>query len=235
MVCMMFLRVLVIIMLGAAVVFAAQPNSLSEKEKSAGWKLLFDGSSIAGWKTFKGTAIEEKWKVSDGWLQCLGVGGGDIITEQTYEEFDLTFEWKLERGGNSGLKYFVVRERGPIGHEYQILDNDRHPDASKAEGKRLTAAFYDVLACDERAEPRPPMEINKSRVLVKGNHVEHWLNGRRVLTCELGSEKVMAAVAGSKFKDTKSFGTRVRGHILLQDHTDLVWFRNIRIRDLSAR
>jgi hypothetical protein len=213
---------------------AEQPNTLSAREKSAGWQLLFDGKSTDGWKTFKGTPASGKWVATNGWLQCLGQGGGDIITDRKYQQFELKWEWKLIKGGNSGLKYFVVTERGPIGHEYQILDNDNHPDAKMAEGKRLTAAFYDVLKCQQPAELKPPMEINRSRVLVKGNHVEHWLNGKKVLEYELGSTAVKEAVAQSKFKDAKDFGISMPGHILLQDHKDQVWYRNIKMRDLEV-
>ena len=202
----------------------------------AGWKLLFDGTSTRGWRAIKKTAFPaDRWVVEDGWLHCLGKGGGDIITEEQFEEFELTWEWKLATGGNSGLKYFILESRGAIGHEYQIIDDERHPDGPKAEGKRVTAAFYDVLKPQVKTPTKNPGEINHSRILVKGNRVEHWLNGTKVLEYELGSEAVKQAVAQSKFKDTKPFGERVKGHLLLQDHNDKVWFRNIRIRDLSGK
>jgi len=145
------------------------------------------------------------------------------------------WEWKIAREGNSGLKYFVLDSRkSAIGHEYQMLDDERNPDGKLAEGKRITASFYDVLKPMVKTPVREPGEINHSRVLVRGNHVEHWLNGVKVLEYECGSDAVKYAVAASKFKDMPGFGERAKGHLLLQDHNSEVWFRNIRIRDLSG-
>jgi hypothetical protein len=146
----------------------------------------------------------------------------------------LQWDWKLEQGGNSGLKYFVLESRNSaLGHEYQMLDDQINPDGKLAEGKRLTASFYDVLKPSVPPPSKPMGEINRSRILVKGNHVEHWLNGVKVLEYECGSETLKAAVAESKFKTVPGFGQRVKGHLLLQDHHSNVWFRNIKIRDLS--
>lgn len=210
-------------------------TGLSAEEPAGGWKLLFDGQSTKGWHSFKKeTFPEANWDIQDGWLHCLGKGGGDIVSQEQFTEFDLQWEWKLSEGGNSGVKYFVAPDRGPIGHEYQILDDTRHPDGQKAEGKRLTAAFYDVLKTDVPTPLQKPGEINQSRVTVKDNTAQHWLNGVKVLEYQLGSQAVKEAVANSKFKEAKDFGSMVRGHILIQDHNDEVWFRNIRIRDLSG-
>jgi hypothetical protein len=135
--------------------------------------------------------------------------------------------------GNSGLKYFILESRkDALGHEYQMIDDEREPDAKKAGGKRVTASFYDVLAPTTHPTVKPSGEINASRILVKGNHVEHWLNGVKVLEYECGSKAVKAAVAASKFKTTAGFGDKVKGHLLLQDHHSEVWFRNLRIREL---
>jgi hypothetical protein len=135
--------------------------------------------------------------------------------------------------GNSGVKYFILESRkDALGHEYQMIDDEREPDAKKAGGKRVTALFYDVLAPTTQPTVKPSGEINASRILVKGNHVEHWLNGVKVLEYECGSEAVKAAVAASKFKTTAGFGDKVKGHLLLQDHHSEVWFRNLRIREL---
>jgi len=214
---------------------AQAPNELTPAEKAQGWKLLFDGKTTAGWRGFKKQSFPaQNWVVEDGWLHCLGKGGGDIITEAEFEQFELEWEWKLSPGGNSGVKYFVVESRGPVGHEYQIIDDEKHPDGQKAEGKRVTAAFYDVLKTQAKTPLKEPGQINQSRILVQGQHVEHWLNGRKVLEYELGSDAVLSAVAQSKFKNTPGFGTRMKGHILLQDHNDPVWYRNIRIRVLPA-
>lgn len=211
-------------------------NELTGEEKTAGWKLLFDGRTTAGWHTFKKDSFPAKgWQVADGWLHTPGKGGGDIVSTEQFEQFELTWDWKLEAGGNSGLKYFVTDTRNsPLGHEYQMLDDDKHPDAKLGDGKRVTASFYDVFKPEVTPSVRPPGEVNHSRVLVKGNHVEHWLNGVKVLSYECGSDATRQAVANSKFKTTPEFGNRLKGHILLQEHNSNVWFQNIKIRDLSA-
>jgi hypothetical protein len=209
------------------------------KATTAGWKLLFDGKTTQGWHTFKKELFPDKgWVVEDGWLHCLGKGGGskgggDIISDAEFNDFELQWEWKQASGGNSGVKYFILESRKEaLGHEYQMIDDEREPDAKKAAGKRVTASFYDVFAPTTPPTVKPPGEINSSRILVKGNHVEHWLNGVKVLEYECGSEAVKAAVAASKFKTTAGFGDKVTGHLLLQDHNSEVWFRNLRIREL---
>ena len=160
-------------------------------------------------------------------------GGGDIITRSTYEQFDFRFEWKVAKGANSGVKYFIIRERGSLGHEYQVIDDINHPDGVR--GNHQTASFYDVLAPAKDKPLKPVGEFNTSRILVKGQTVKHFLNGKVVLTYELGSDEVKAAVAKSKFRKLEKFGVRLAGHILLQDHGDAVWYRNIRVRDLSKK
>ena len=211
----------------------AAENQLSSEEKTAGWKLLFDGKSTNGWRSFKKQSFPVKgWAVEDGWLHCMGKGGGDIITDAQFGDFELQWDWKQASDGNSGLKYFIIETRPTaIGHEYQMIDDEREPDAKLAEGKRVTASFYDVLAPTTKPPTKPPGEINHSRILVKGNHVEHWLNDAKVLEYECGSEPVKAAVAKSKFKNTPDFGEKTRGHILLQDHNSEVWFRNLKLRE----
>lgn len=210
---------------------AAAPNQLTSEEKSAGWILLFDGNTTAGWHTFHTDHFPARgWEVKDGWLHCLGTTGGDIVSDAKFDDFDLQWDWKQATGGNSGVKYFVIDSRpNPLGHEYQMIDDPREPDASRAEGKRVTAAFYDVFKPTAHTPTKPPGEINHSRVLVRGNHVEHWLNGVKVLEYECGSEATKAAVANSKFNKTAGFGEKVVGRILLQDHHSEVWFQNIKI------
>lgn len=211
-------------------------NTLTAAEKAAGWRLLFDGSSTAGWRGYnKPDAAGLRWIVKDGAV-CLPPADGadtrghrDIITADTFGDFDLTWQWQVQPGSNSGVKYFVV-ETGDaaIGHEYQIIDDARHPDA-KISTERQTASFYDVKS----ATARPIKAIgewNTSRVLVQGNHVEHWLNGTKVLDYELGSPETLAAVQDSKFKTNAGFGTKKPGHFLLQDHGDAVCYRSIKVK-----
>lgn len=222
--------------LGAPLGAADAPNTLTAAEKAAGWRLLFDGASTAGWRGYnKPDTSGLRWMVKDGAV-CLPAADGadtrghrDIITADTFGDFDLTWQWQVQPGSNSGVKYFVVESgNAAIGHEYQIIDDARHPDA-KISTERQTASFYDVKSASARPT-KPIGEWNTSRVLVQGNHVEHWLNGAKVLEYELGSPEILAAVQDSKFKPNAGFGTKKPGHILLQDHGDAVCYRNVKIR-----
>jgi len=228
---------LVLLTVAGSMLSAAPANQLTEQEKAGGWKLLFDGQTTHGWRSFKKQSFPDKgWVVEDGWLHCLGKGGGnkgggDIISDADFGDFELVWDWKLAPQGNSGIKYFVLESRGQaLGHEYQMLDDAYARQASKLDGKHLTGSFYAVLA-PKGAKPAPPGEVNHSRILVQGNQVEHWLNGIKVLEYECGSERVKAGVAASKFKKIDGFGNKVRGHILLTDHNSEAWFRNVKIRE----
>jgi 3-keto-disaccharide hydrolase len=213
----------------------APHNVLTASEKRAGWRLLFDGKTTAGWRGFKKMEFpKEGWTVKDGAIVKLAKGtgdsrgAGDIVTVDTFDDFDLRFEWRVSPGANSGVKYLVTEERsGPIAHEYQVIDDDKHPDA-KIGAHRQTAALYDAFPASGKVL-QPVGEFNQSRILVKGNKVEHWLNGKKVLAYELDSEELKAAKAKSKFKDEAGWGSKLKGRILLQDHGDEVAFRDIKI------
>lgn len=220
--------------MGATALPAAQPNTLTAEDQKDGWVLLFDGQTTKGWHTFKKPTFPEKgWVIEDGCLKhAAKAGGGDIVSEGLFEEFDLVWEWKIAPGANSGLKYFVSDKRTAVlGHEYQMIDDK----SGAAKGtSQSTGSFYEVVAPSIDKPLHPPGEWNLSRVVVRGQHVEHWLNGSKILEYELGSDATKAAVARSKFKGVAGFGTRVKGHILLQDHGGEVYFRNIKLRDLAA-
>jgi len=231
----MRIRGLALLLAVASLAGAAESNQLAPAEKGAGWMLLFDGKSTQGWHAFQKKTFPAKgWIVEDGWLHGLGQGGGDILSDGEYDQFELQWEWKLASGGNSGLKYFVLETRKTaLGHEYQMLDDALNPDGKVAAGKHVTASFYDVLKPTLSPPTRPMGEINQSRILVRGNHIEHWLNGSKVLEYDCGSPAVQAAVAESKFKNVPGFGNCVKGHILLQDHGSNVWFRDLKLRRLA--
>jgi hypothetical protein len=214
-------------------VTAAEHNQLTAAEKAEGWELLFDGKSLEGWRSFKKqTAPKQGWVVEDGILKKVDkVRGGDIISVKQYEEFDFQWEWRIQPKGNNGVKYFITEQRsGAIGHEYQMID-----DAVVKNPKGQTASFYEVFPAKADKPLKAAGEWNHSRIVVKGNNVEHWLNGTKVLDYVLGSEEVKAGVAKSKFKDVAGFGTRIKGHILLTDHGDEAFYRNVKIRDLSGK
>ena len=231
----------VVLSAGAAYAQTSATNQLTAAEKKDGWVLLFNGKDLAGWRGYKRPdAASTRWVVQDG-LLTLNTGDSrdthgqrDIVTAAEFDSFELAWEWKISPGGNSGVKYLVIEDRdAAIGHEYQVIDDEKHPDA-KVGPKRQTAAFYDVLAAANRPL-KPAGEWNQSRVIVKGNAVEHWLNGTKVLTYQLASPELVTAIAASKFKDVERFGKPHRARILIQDHGDAVWYRNVKIRSLSAQ
>jgi len=209
---------------------------------------LFDGKSLTGWRGYKkADSSGSRWAVQDGLLTLSPNDGKDtrgerdIITVETFDLFDLSWDWKIAEGGNSGLKYFVLEDRdSAIGHEYQMIDDARHPDA-KIGPHRQTAAFYDVLAAPGTRPVKPAGEWNTSRVRVAPSgavagsaRVTHYLNGVSVLEYELNSPELNAAIEKSKFKGIERFGKLQKGHILLQDHGNQVWFRNIKIQRLGT-
>ena len=209
----------------AALVAAAADNQLTAAEKSADWKLLFDGKTLNGWRgyTLKGLP-EAGWAIENGLLKTVPkVKGKELITEQKVGDFELSWEWRIAEGGNNGIKYFVSEERAKApGPEYQMLDDAKHPDGARG-GSHQTAAFYDVLPPAADKPLKKPGEWNASRIVARDNHVEHWLNGKNVLTFELDSPEVKAGLAKSKFKGVPDFGTHIRGHIMLTYHNDECW------------
>jgi hypothetical protein len=216
------------------------PNTLTDAEKEAGWRLLFDGATTKGWRGYRMQTMPPGWSVMDGALIRVrggaggkGAGGGDdIVTLDEFENFELTLEWKIVAVGNSGVLYHVSEEPITSWHyapEVQILDNTAHPTRDH---RQLAGACYDLYA-PSRDVTRPVGQWNELRLLVDGSHVEHWLNGEKIVEYELWSDDLHERVAASKFRDMPKFGTFRNGPICLQDHSDRIEFRNIKIRPLE--
>jgi hypothetical protein len=226
-------------------------NTLSATERSDGWRLLFDGKTFDGWRGLGyDTVPTSHWKIENGTIRKLADGqvprlpdgqpaaGGDLMTRDTYRDFELTWEWKISRAGNSGVKYNVSEEismanapnHAALGFEYQMLDDSLHED-NKVPSHRA-GALYDLIPPNGSKTLKSVGEWNSSRLVFRGNHGEHWLNGTEVVEFELGTPLMDSLLAKSKYHDIKGFATRRAGHIVLQDHVDEVFFRNIKIRIL---
>lgn len=229
-------------------------NTLSEAEKADGWKLLWNGRNTQGWRSAKSDRFPTHgWEIKDGILTVLESGGaeaaagGDIITRDRYSNFELKVDFKITPGANSGIKYFCQPNLDPItgtgakaatgsaiGLEFQILDDERHPDAKLGrDGNRTVGSLYDLIPAASTKRPSPIGEWNTACILSRGKHVEHWLNGQKVLEYERGSPAFRELVAKSKYRNIPGFGEWPDGHILLQDHGNRVSFRNIKIQLLS--
>lgn len=229
-------------------------NTLTPREMADGWKLLWDGKTANGWRGAKLDNFPERgWQIKDGVLTVLSSGGGearnggDIVTTEKFKNFVLDVDFKITKGANSGIKYFVNTglnkgEGSAIGCEFQILDDRLHPDAKKGvKGNRTLASLYDLIPANAQIyapnEKIPKRENkyqwNRARVVVNGDHVEHYLNGIKVVEYNRGTQMWKALVAYSKYKVWPNFGEFEEGHILLQDHGDEVHFKNIKIKEVD--
>lgn len=207
-------------------------NTLTAREKAAGWKLLFDGTSLDGWRNYKTKGAPEGWSAVDGTLARVGKGG-DIVTTEQYADFELSLEWKVAKGGNSGI-FFHVADGGPevwsTGPEVQVLDNAGHKDGQSA----ITSAGSNyALHAPVKDVTKPVGEWNTVRLIVRGPHVEQWLNGVKIVEYELWTPDWEKRVQASKFGKMPGYGRAKTGYIALQDHGDPVAFRNIKIRATS--
>ncbi len=250
------LRMIAISLLAAGVMLAgSEHNQLSDEEKLAGWQLLFDGSTSTGWQGFQDTPFPAtSWAIEDGTIRTLADNsGGDIVSVSEFENFELVFDWKLVKGGNSGVKYLVQKAwAGPgyrphlspeakrrsmlraTGPEYQLLDdsvlNRRRPGWEYSS----SGSLYLLYKPADDKPVRAPGEWNTSRILVRGTHGEHWLNGQKILEYEFNSPDFFARVERTKFKRVPGFGFKGPGHIALTHHNHPVWYRNIKIRAVEG-
>lgn len=221
-------------------------NTLTPEEAREGWKLLFDGKSLAGWRNYKKQTIGKGWivdsaqqaiylnvsKLVDGHWQAED--GGDILTADAYENYELQIEWRIDTCGNSGVIYNVVEDPKAdyvwhTGPEMQVLDNKCHPDAKII--KHRAGDLYDMISCSKETV-RPALEWNQAKLIQNKGKVEHWLNGEKVVEYDMNTPAWKEMIAKSKFKDMPLFGKSMKGHLALQDHGNKVWYRNIKIKQL---
>lgn len=227
-------------------------NSLTEAEKKSGWRLLFDGKTFNGWRGLGRDHIPKGlWVIEEGLIRKINTADvknlpdgnpveiGDLMTNETFDNFELYFEWKINKAGNSGLKYNVSEEisqkygskYSALGFEYQLLD-DGDPMYSNLIPSQFSGSLYDLIPA-KNIVLKPIGEFNSSRILVEGSHVEHWLNGIKVVEFEFGSKELDEAYKVSKFNKIPGFQDKRKAHIVLQNHNDESWFRNIKIRELN--
>ncbi len=220
-------------------------NNISPDEQRMGYRLLFDGATFRGWKSAGKEGFPDKlWYLQDNAMHLVkgknpSMGyGGDIVTVEEFAAFDLQFEFQMSDTANSGVKYFVQEKTpgGPVGLEYQILDDDKHPDAKAGrDGNRKLASLYDLMPANKNGREKIPIgEWNRGRIIVRPDgHVEHWINGWKVLEYQRGSEEFLALVAKSKYAKIPGFGLYEKGRIMLQEHGTHVAFRSIKIKELK--
>jgi hypothetical protein len=215
-------------------------NILTPLEQKQGFKLLWDGKTTNGWRGASLENFPEKgWKIQDGiWsIEPTEGKGGDVVTTEAYSNFELSVDFKLVEGGNSGIKYFIdpALAKSSLGLEYQLLDDDKHPDAKQGrDGNRTTASLYDLIPAPKDKDFKKIGEWNTAKIISVGNHTEHWLNGVKVLEYQRNSDEYKRLIALSKYKDLPNFGVGEKGRILLQNHGDQVFFRNIKIRPVPS-
>ncbi len=229
----------------------SKAKTLSRAEQKAGWKLLFDGKTFNGWRGLGRDHVPMGlWIVENGQIRKLKnsevkqlpdgspIETGDLMTTGTFENFELSFEWKIEKAGNSGLKYNVSEQMceeygskySALGFEYQMLD-DSDPAYKDLKPSQFSGSLYDLIPASD-IKLKPAGEFNNSRIIVNGTQVEHWLNGIKVVEYEFGSKELEEAYKISKFNKIKGFCEKRKAHIVLQNHNDAAWFRNIKIREL---
>ena len=228
-----------------------KPNQLTAAERAAGWRLLFDGKTFKGWRGLGyDTVPTSHWKITNGAIEKIASGrvpkmpdgqpanGGDLMTADTFGDFELAFQWKVTPGANSGLKYNVSEEfslknasnHAALGFEYQVLDDSLSDDNKLATHR--AGALYDLLPPNDRKKLEPVGRWNSSRLVFKGNHGEHWLNGAKIVEFDLGTARMDSVLALSKYRSIKGFAERRKGHIILQDHGDETYYRAIKIREI---
>ncbi|MEO5998306.1 MAG: DUF1080 domain-containing protein [Chitinophagaceae bacterium] len=213
---------------------------LHVRENLQGWEVLFDGKNTGKWRARENNSFPSKgWIIKDGSLFIDKTGAGDIITRDTYSNFELVLDFNLTKGANSGVKYFVGKIRnaktGEIvinGPEYQIIDDYNHPEVKDHKHEIAATASCYLLYTPQNVKLKPAGQWNHVSIIARGKHVEHWLNGVNVLRYERGSEDFLKRKAGTKFADYEKYGELPAGHILLTDHNDKVYFRDIKIKRL---
>ncbi len=210
-------------------------NVTNAQTKKSDYQSLFNGKTLNGWRMAqKDSTPGVSWTTENGVLSFDPTKGhgSDIITTRSFKDFDLSIDFKVSEGGNSGIKYFLLPNTN-LGCEFQLIDDSKHPDAKLGvNGNRQTGALYDLFPTAPNKPYKGANEWNTARIVSKGNHVEHWLNGKKILEYERGSDRFKQAILQSKFKDTKGFASATSSPILLQAHGDKVWYRNLKIKEL---